>query len=520
MGGDYLLVMDCGATNLSVGAVSQDGQLHALVQVPNHLIPQPGGEEGWYVWDLDRLWESLCAASRRVCQEVRGADIRGVLVTTFGTGGAPVGEDGRILYPIISSYDTRCEELSRAFCDSVSPWAIYQTTGLSPGSWRNSNLLRLVWLREHAPEVLDRAKAWLTLPGLLNLKLTGEMSLDPTSASTFGALNLGTREWTAEALALAKVDPSLFPPLIEPGRMIGRITTQAHQESGLPEGIPVLAAGHDTQFALVGSGARAGEAVLSSGTLELLLEMEDTFAMSPERLDAGLVTQLDVRPGVWDTSLTMVGSSVLEWIRKRLYPQEDASHVYATMIREGEGAGIGSHGVTLLPSFLPDIGPARRFRTPGGLLGLSLFSDRGDIYRSALEGLSFQLRSGLSLMRGITRRPVTGLRVVGGGSRNALWNQIRADVTGLPITVNACSEATILGASMVGLVSLGYYHALEDARDVFQIEERTIEPGHAREEYDALYQRYATLPMLLKSFSASPTDPGDIEERSRRWPVY
>ena len=105
-------------------------------------------------------------------------------------------------------------------------------------------------------------------------------------------------------------------------------------------------------------------------------------------------------------------------------------------------------------------------------------------------------------MQRITRRPISGLRVVGGGSRNALWNQIRADVTGLPITVNACSEATILGASMVGFVSLGYFHALEDVRRAFHFEERTFEPGQARQEYEALYQRYATLPRLLKSFYA------------------
>ncbi len=500
MSDDSVVVIDCGATNISVGAVASDGRLLSLAQARNQVVEQPAGEPGWYVWDLDRVWQGVATASAQVCRAIGSENIRAILLTTFGTGGAPVGADRALLYPVISSYDSRCQPLAAPFRDRVL--RIYETCGHPPSSWRNSNLLRVLWLRQHAPETLDRAKAWLTMPGLLNLRLTGELSLDTTSASTIGALNLATRQWSEEILDLAGIDASLFPPLIEPGTQIGTVTREAHRATGFPEGVPVLAAGHDTQFALIGSGARPDEALVSSGTLELLLIGETRFKMTAERLEAGLVTQLDARQGMWNTSMTLIGGSVLEWIRKTMYPHLDRGEAYATIAREAEEAGVGSRGLTLLPAFLPDVGPTRKLETRGTMLGLTLFTTRGDCSRAALEGLSFQLRAALASLHKQVGRSISGLRVVGGGSRNMLWNRIRADVTGLPITTNACSEATILGAAMLGYVALGEHPSLEKARGAFHLDERVIEAGKPREEYDTLYRRYLTLPEALRAFYA------------------
>lgn len=499
---DCVVIIDCGATKLTVVAVNTKGQFVKTASCRNKLIRQPGGKRDWYVWDLEEIWERLCSATRELCQGLTKYRIKGVLVMTFGSGGAPVTQEGVLTYPIISVHGTRGEEFVSTISESISPWDIYKITGYQIRPFYVSALFRLLWLRKYAPDALERAKIWLNMPGLLNLKLTGEFSLDTTSASTIMAMNLSSRDWSKEMLGLAKLDPSFFPPLIEPGEEIGCVTFKAHRESGLPKGIPVFAAGHDTQFAAIGSGARDNEIILSSGTWELLLIREKRFQPSQVRFEKGLYTELDAFPGLWDTQSLMIGSGVLEWVRRYFYGNVNSEKSYQIMICEGEKIDEGANGVTFIPSFVADAGPTRNVKTKGTILGLSLLTERADIYRAALEGLSFQLRNAITTVSLATQFAAKGIRVVGGGSRNDLWNQIRADVTGLPVTTICQKEGTILGAASIGFISLGFFNSIEEVQDAIDLGEKTFEPGKARVRYQELYQRYIQLPRLLEPFYA------------------
>src|SRR5262249_32014315 len=147
--------------------------------------------------------------------------------------------------------------------------------------------------------------------GLLSRRLTGEASIDATGASTTMAMDLGRRTWSEEMLATAGLDPSFFPRWVEPGETIGTGSAAAAVEPGLPSGCPVFAGGHATQFAVIGSGAGPGEAVVSSGTWEILITPTDRFQPNDAGFAAGLVIEADARPGVWNPQCLMMGSGVL-----------------------------------------------------------------------------------------------------------------------------------------------------------------------------------------------------------------
>lgn len=492
-----VMVIDCGSTKIAVTAVDDRGHLIYSLSLPNSSHPQPGAPPGWSIWDWEEIWDKVASLSRQVCAAVATGSIVAVTATTFGADGAPVRPDGQLAYPPISWRCSRTQELAVRLADKVSPWEVYQQTGYQIIPF--NTLLRLLWLRENAPETLEPPNCWLMMPGLLSLKLSGERSIDSTSATTTMAIDLSRRTWSARLLDLVGIDRSLFPRWVEPGDVIGYVTSAASAETGFPAGIPVVATGHDTQFAPVGSGARQDEAVLSSGTWEILMARLDRCVPNRVGFEEGLLIELDAQPGLLDPQILMIGSAVLEWVRRHFFAQfEDRAAAYSAMICAARESGFGARGLLMLPSFVHSSGPARKHGSLGALLGLTLESEPGDICRAALEGLSFQMCEALRILQNATGFVASGLRVVGGGSRNDLWNQIRADVSGLPVTTIEQREATTLGAAMFAFVGAGVFDSIAEAQAAFDSGEVRYEPGPDRSRYEDLFRLYSDLPPRLQ----------------------
>jgi L-fuculokinase len=197
----------------------------------------------------------------------------------------------------------------------------------------------------------------------------------------------------------------------------------------------------------------------------------------------------------------MMGSGVLEWVRETLYAGADGrAGTYETMIEEASRLNPGSGGVMMVPSFVPDAGPTKKHGTRGTVVGLGLASTRGHVYRAALEGLAFQLKDALRILTAATGFEPAGIRVVGGGSRNALWNQIRADACGLPVSVTGHKEATVLGAAIAAWVGAGRFGSLEEGQRSLVTEASVVEPSADAGAYSELFERYALLAPALKGF--------------------
>lgn len=495
------IVMDCGSTTTRVVAVDERGRLVAQAGARSGPGPQPGGDKSWVVWDLEALWRRLGRLSKQVCARIRPRDIAAVTITTWGADGAPVAADGTLTYPPICWQCPRTQPTAAAITSKVPAWDLFRTTGYQVISF--NTLLRLIWLRENAPKALDDAKAWMMMAGLLSHRLCGEMSMDYTGASTMMAMDLARRTWSPRLLALAGLDASFFPRFVESGETIGTVTATASRATGIPASTPVTAAGHDTQFAPIGSGARPGEAILSSGTWEILMARVPTFTANRAGFHGGLIIEADALPGLFNPQLLMMGSGVLEWLAKHFYADVNGTaKLYPTMIGEAAALGPGAGGVTLIPSFVAGTGPTKRYGTLGTLLGLTIATHRGQVYRAALEGLACQLQLAIEMLKAATGFAPQGLRVVGGGSRNDLWNQIRADVTGLPVTTIEQKEATVLGAAICAFVGTGVYQSVAAAQKAIKLTETVFRPSRQGDAYQKLYTAYkALLPKLKPHYS-------------------
>ncbi|HDY89657.1 MAG TPA: L-fuculokinase, partial [bacterium] len=200
---DVVIVIDCGSTNITMSAVDTHGNIIKSVGVPNAPSKQPGGESTYFIWDLDEIWKKVCSVSKELCSGINTERIQAVTITTFGADGAFLDKNGNLVYPVISWQCTRTEETVREIADMIDPREIYNITGYN--IIRFNTLLRFLWLRKHVPEVFDRADKWLMTPGLISYKLTGEPSIDSTSAGTMMAIDMKERKWSEKMLGLAAV---------------------------------------------------------------------------------------------------------------------------------------------------------------------------------------------------------------------------------------------------------------------------------------------------------------------------
>lgn len=466
----YVLCLDCGATNVRAMLVNSSGEIVAKAGCPNTT---DAGEENpdFHVWNEQRILSQLCECSRKIVPQVNASDIKAVTITTFGVDGALVDAAGKLLYPVISWKCPRTAEVMKNVGKYLPQSRLNTVSGV--GEFAFNTIYKLIWLRENRPELLNRAHAWLFISNLLAFRLTGCMATDRTMAGTSQMTDLATGDWSDEILGALGIRRDLFPPMVNAGESIGTLTPEAATRLGLPEdcALPVISAGHDTQFALFGSGVKENQPFLSSGTWEILMLRTAKTALSAEDYAAGATVEYDSKPGLLNPGLQWVASGIIEWVKATCYQGES----YDTMDAEAAAIPPGCEGVTLSPNFLPSD------PVPGSISGLVLGRTRGHIYRAAMEALTLRLRDRLQKLEKVGGFKATELLLVGGGARNKVWTQMRADMLGLPILVSKVSESTVLGAAMYAFAGAGVFESPEACRDAFGITYETVLPSRSQE---------------------------------------
>lgn len=260
-------------------------------------------------------------------------------------------------------------------------------------------------------------------------------------------------------------------PLVEAGSVVGNITLKASEETSIPRNLPVVATGHDTQFAIFGSGAEKNQPVLSSGTWEILMVRAEEFKSGEEQLSHGITTEMDAMPGLYNIGNQWIASGIIEWVRRNLYSNA-GENAYEKMISDAEKVPSGCNGVRVIPKFYEEL----RGRPGGQILGLTMESTRDEIFRAVLEALSERLAEGKKALEKAGGFKTSSILCVGGGSRNRLWNRLRANYTGVPIKIIDQKETTVLGASLFVQAACGNFSSPSEARSAINYRIEAIEP--------------------------------------------
>ncbi|WP_157967505.1 L-fuculokinase [Cohaesibacter intestini] len=465
MGEEAVLVLDCGSTNVRAIAVGQSGTVLARAAEKNVTIADPQ-HENWHYWPFEQLFDKLVTCARRVAQEVGPERIRAVTVTTFGADGTFLDAKGSLLHPVISWKCTRTLEAQEHVSNYIDPDRLMTLSGV--GRFPFNTLNKFVWFRENHPDLLANAEHSLFMSSLFTHRLTGRLTNDATMVGTAQMTDLKAQDFSAEILDAVGARRSLFPETVFPGEVIGPLLPEMATALGVEAGIPVVSAGHDTQFAIFGAGASADQPVLSSGTWEILMARCATIDLpSADIFQDAFTCEWDVKRGHYTPGYQYVASAVVEWVARVMYPDLSGSEKYDIMIRDAMAAPEDCLGMTFHPDML--IGK-------GEMSNLSLDVDRGILFRAALNGLVKRLQTGLALLEQVGRFKASKLTLVGGGTRNQFWTQLKANALGIPIYVLDEPETTVLGASMFAMQGAGLHASAEAAREAYALQAHVTMP--------------------------------------------
>ena len=481
-----ILVLDCGATNVRAIAIDVNGTIKAVHTLPNRTDSDPKYPQ-YKIWDVNEIWEKFKTCIGSVLKSNSNFDIAAITVTAFGVDGAPFNKTGKMLYPVIS---WQCER-TRVIIENIDKYIplenLFRINGVQPFAFNTLN--KIIWYKENEPAILDEMDQFLFIPSIFIYFLTGVMVNDTSMAGTSMMTDLHNRDFSDEIFGAIGVDKEKFYPVAEPGTIVGKVTSAASVETCIQEGIPVVAAGHDTQFAIFGAAADENVPVLSSGTWEILMVRTREVKPDKELLSEGVTKELDPLPGIYNMGVQWIASGAIEWVKKLFFMDVKQDAIYDCMVGEALTLPPGSNGVRVNPALYPVPGSLHT----GAISGISLNTCRGEIFRAVLEALSYKTKLGLEILEKAGKFKADSLICVGGGTKNRLWNQIRADVLGIPVRIVEQKETTVLGAAIFAFAGIGLFSSPQEARSQINYTGETFLPGENSRFYDSLLNEYTRI---------------------------
>lgn len=517
MEGKVILAHDFGTTGNKASLYDTDGRLVKSYYRPYAThYPQPG----WVEQCPDDWWQALIDSTRDVLSAANIASLQ-ILGLSFSgqmMAGIPVDKDGNTLQKSVMIWaDHRSGEQAQSIRDKIGWERFYRTTG-SGMEIALYPIAKILWLKEKSPEIYKNAYKFLNAKDILVQRLTGRFATDYSDASNTGLLDIHRKEWAVDIIREAGIDLDKLSEEILPSQtIVGKIGRQAAADIGLMEGTPVVLGGGDVACAALGAG------VIQEGTAYNYIGSASWLAIacpSPifdEKMRP--FTLCHVVPDQYVVQLAMFSAGVaFEWFRDQVcwmeksYAQQRGLDAYDLMTEEAFASAPGANGLLFLPNMRPGGAPHNNLNDRGALIGLTLAHKRGDILRAILEGITFNIRLMCEAMEKQAGAPFPELRMIGGGSKSALWRDIEASVLNKKIvTLSAHQEANSLGAAIIAGVGLGVFNSFDEGVQKYVRRREIIEP---KEEMAKIYEQH--YPIFNRAYSALCPVNDDLNRMSDR----
>jgi len=440
-------------------------------------------------------WDGTVGAIRSVLRTT-GADpasIAAVGLTGQMHGLVLLDAADRVLRPAILWNDQRTAHACDEIREAVGFERLVEITGNDAVTGLTAP--KLVWVRDHEPDVWSRAAHVLLPKDYVRLELTGEHALDKADGAGTLLFDLAARDWSDEILGALRIPREWLPPTHEGPVVTGRVTARAAAATGLREGTPVVAGGGDQAANGVGVGAVApGVVALSLGTSGVIFAATDAPLYEPRGRVHAFCHALPVRWHLMSVMLSAAGS--LRWFRDTVAPGES----FEELVASAADVQAATEGLFFLPYLSGERSPHPDPLARGAFLGLNLGHDRRHLLRAVLEGVAFGLRDGLDLMIAAGMPAPSQVRASGGGVASPLWRQILADVLGTELATVNTTEGAAYGAALLATEAAGWFASVEDAAGTLVKATPVAAPGPDTERYREAHATYRELYPALRPF--------------------
>ena len=453
-----LLGIDVGTQGSKAGLYSLEGERlgegyaeHSF----DHLRP------GWVEMDPHQVFRAVCDA---VAQAVADARRRGVQPSQVGAvalsgilcGPVFVDEDWEPVRPLIPFLDTRCTEQVAWIARECEPRWVTECGNASLDTYMPPAVLR--WVRDHEPATFARIAKVVSLAPWVAGRLVGctasQAFTDPSHLSGWIiGWDAARRDFSDAQLASLQLDRSLTPTVVDPWHVVGGLTREWAEATGLPVGVPVAAGAGDVMQSNLSAGLTTpGMATDVAGTASILTVGVDRVHPAITAVP-GMLYSLATLPGqslYW--GYVKAGGLSLRWFRDEVLRRPGDDDLYAQEDAAAAAVAPGSQGVLFTP-YLSGGNPDNP-DAAGTWLGMTVATDRSVLWRSMLEAIAFEYADFLEVFarHGV---PVTEVRAVGGGARSPLWNRIKADATGVAWRVPNRQDGAVLADAALAGVAVG-----------------------------------------------------------------
>lgn len=489
----YVLSIDNGTQSIRALVFDSKGTLIDKVKID--LDDCTATEPGWAEQEADYFWQVLCQSCQQLWQRgvVTADQIAAVAITTQRGTVVNLDKDGQPLRPAIVWLDQR--EAPKK--PDMGWWKyLFFAVGAKANVDYFTRHAEANWIAQCQKDVWAKTSKFLLLSGFHNFRLTGQY-VDSVS-SQVGLIPFdykkqqwsGEKSWHWKALPITK---TMLPDLVEAGSVLGHVQASAAQQTGLPEGLKVIASASDKACELLGAGSldesvgclSYGTTATYNGNFDRYIEPVSMVPAYPAATPGRYNTEAMVYRGYW----------MVNWFKQQMAQDEvrlaAKSGVAVETLFDELLAQVpaGSMGLTLQPYWNPGIknpGPGAK----GAIIGFGDIHTRAHIYRAIIEGLCFALREGKERVEKRSGKKITRLRISGGGSQSDQVMQISADIFAMPVERPSLYETSGLGAAINSAVALGWYSDYESAVDAMTGISKTFYPNADNQKvYQQLYQQ-------------------------------
>ncbi len=487
---EYILGIDIGTTSVKVIMISSEGKIFDETSVPHDLISE---HLNWAEEDADIWWENTKTAlqylHRRHPQEMKS--IRCVGCSGMVPAIVILDQQGRPVRRTIQQNDARAVEQIEKITAQIDQDELYRSTG---GRTNQQHILpRLLWVKEHEPQVWEKADCVMGSYDWINYQLTGVKSLEMNWAVESGAMDIHTRQWRQKDLEKFGIDVKLLPPVNESMKTIGRTKPEWEELLGIPAGTPVIAGSADHVASTLAAGiTKKGDLLIKFGGAGDILYCTDEIETNEK-----LFFDYHIVPDEYLLNGCMASSgSLVKWFTKDIIHQ-DSPDVFDKLDIQAKKVPPASDGLIILPYFLGEKTPIFDPTARGVMFGLTLSHTNGHIFRAILESVIYGFRHHVEVLKEMGHEPER-IMATNGGAKSKFWCQIAADILGKTIRSYPSHPGSALGVAFLAGMSVGVFQEWEEIQK-FLTDYRIFEPNpKAVQIYDKSYAIYRNLYKQLR----------------------
>ncbi len=460
------------------------------------IMPRPGWAELDSRLVMDACFEVISESAAQASEPIAA-----LAISSQGEAFTPVDDVGAILGNAQVSFDTRAAAIAGEWSEKFGREKLYRITGHTAHPM--FTLFKLLWMKRHQPEIWHKTAKFLCFEDLLAARLGATPTMGWPLAGRTMLFDVTRKTWNQEIIDAVGLRKEQLAMPMASGSVSGIVKPDIAAKLGLSTGVKIVTGGHDQVMGALGAGViNEGSAMYATGTVECITPAFSRPIFSESLFNNNLCTYNHAIDAMFATvAFSLTGGNILKWFRDEFGQREvelaktpGAVNAYEQLMRQMTST---PSSLLVLPYFTPTGTPYFDPDATGAILGLKLSTTRGELLRALLESVALEMKLNMKLLEraGIV---INELRAIGGGAKNRVWTQLKADVMNKPITTLEITEAGCLGAAALAC-------AADSEEDIRHCINRWVKPGIKlvpNPEYADIYEekflRYKTLYPALK----------------------